>query len=264
MVVILPVTGVSDLPFCPPTPHFCFGMEFAGFLTGFTPERIMSGNRASHCVLGFLLVASVSTWNAPASAQDFRALTYTETQGFPFNLTKAVLQDDQGFVWIATDAGLARFDGHNVTNFTHQMRSAFVKNLMQAKDRSLYVLTDRGIMVSKRSGARAEFGLFLASGDVPDDTVLFYPKSMYEDREGRFWISEPGAIVLWENGRVKRFPFGEEYRTDSYTRSFHVIENKAGALIAVSERGHILVFNPRLSKFIRRPRCIEASTWISP
>jgi PAS domain S-box-containing protein len=250
LVVFLPVTRVFDLPFQPFMSHILRWHGIRGHLCGFTPERIMSGNRISHCVLSLMMVAGSVLCFASADAQDYRALTYSETAGFPSNLTKAVLQDDQGFVWIATDAGLARFDGHNVENLTHQMPSPFVKNLLQARDGSIYVLTDHGIMVSRVSGADAEFQIFIRSGDAPNDTTLFYPKSMYEDRLGRFWISEPGAIVLWSKGVLTRFPFGEEYRTDSYTRSFHVIENPAGALIAISERGHVMVFNERLRKFL--------------
>jgi PAS domain S-box-containing protein len=212
--------------------------------------RMMSGNRASHITSLIRLAALCLVLTTDAGAQEFRALTYGESQGFPSNLTKSVLEDDRGFVWIATDAGLARFDGYTVRNFTQEMLSPYVKNLLQTRDRKLYVVTDKGIMVSELSGLDTSFRTFLAAGDSPGDSTVFYPKAIYEDLQGRLWISEPGAVVLWVEGRVQRFPFGEEYRTDSFTRSFQIMEDKFGNLLAVSERGHIFVFNERLHRFI--------------
>ena len=213
----------------------------------------MSVNRTSHAILGSWIAILSVTMTAGAGAQAFRALTYGESQGFPSNLTKSVIEDDQGYVWIATDAGLARFDGHEVSNFTHQLRSPYVKNLLQTRDRKLYVVTDKGIMVSERSGLEAAFRIFLVAGDAPDDTTLFYPKAIYEDQHGRLWISEPGAVVLWEQGCLTRFPFSEEFRTDSYTRSFQLVENTSGIILAVSERGYIFIYNERLHRFIIAP-----------
>lgn len=158
----------------------------------------MSGNSTPHIGHALRLVTLSLVLTTTAGAQGFRALVYGESRGFPSNLTKSVVEDDRGYVWIATDAGLARFDGYEVQNFTEEMLSASVKNLLQTRDRKLYVVTDKGIMVSEWSGLDAAFQPFLTAAGSPGDSTLFYPKAIYEDLRGRLWISEPGAIVLCE------------------------------------------------------------------
>jgi hypothetical protein len=44
--------------------------------------------------------------------------SFTMRDGLPSNLIYRCLEDDKGFLWIATDAGIARFDGKNFQVFT--------------------------------------------------------------------------------------------------------------------------------------------------
>ncbi|MCY7409700.1 MAG: hypothetical protein LH473_05465, partial [Chitinophagales bacterium] len=43
---------------------------------------------------------------------------FTAANGLPSNTVNDVLQDDDGFIWFATDNGVSKFDGHHFTNFT--------------------------------------------------------------------------------------------------------------------------------------------------
>lgn len=43
---------------------------------------------------------------------------FTSTDGLPSSTVNDVIQDDEGFIWFATDHGVSRFDGHHFTNFT--------------------------------------------------------------------------------------------------------------------------------------------------
>lgn len=45
------------------------------------------------------------------------AVNYTVKDGLPSNTVYAVAQDDQGFIWFGTDAGLSRFDGLEFKNY---------------------------------------------------------------------------------------------------------------------------------------------------
>ena len=44
-------------------------------------------------------------------AQNIFANKYGDEHGLRSNLTKSLDKDKNGFLWVATDAGLARFDG---------------------------------------------------------------------------------------------------------------------------------------------------------
>lgn len=50
--------------------------------------------------------------------QDFPMIHYTEDDGLPSNTVYSVYRDSRGFLWIATDKGVARFNGIKFEKFT--------------------------------------------------------------------------------------------------------------------------------------------------
>ncbi len=66
----------------------------------------------------FVLLLAVT-----AGAQDYNYIQYTVEDGLPSNTIYDVRQDADGFIWLATDAGVTRFDGRTFTTFTQKMAS---------------------------------------------------------------------------------------------------------------------------------------------
>ncbi len=54
----------------------------------------------------------------PSSAQQWRHRQFTTEDGLPGNSVHAILQARDGFLWVGTEAGLARFDGRDFRTFT--------------------------------------------------------------------------------------------------------------------------------------------------
>ena len=46
--------------------------------------------------------------------------SFTKNDGLPSNNVYRIIEDNKGFLWITTDAGVARFDGKNFQIFTTQ------------------------------------------------------------------------------------------------------------------------------------------------
>jgi hypothetical protein len=53
-----------------------------------------------------------------ASAQEFQYQNFNEINGLPSSETYEVFQDSKGFVWIATDRGVSKYNGGEFQNFT--------------------------------------------------------------------------------------------------------------------------------------------------
>lgn len=51
-------------------------------------------------------------------AQNENHINYTIDDGLPSNMVYCVQQDEQGFLWFGTDAGLSKYDGYEFTNYT--------------------------------------------------------------------------------------------------------------------------------------------------
>ena len=53
---------------------------------------------------------------------------FTFEKGLPFNKECFTLfQDDKGFIWMGSDVGLHRFDGHNYRNYVHQYNDSSIR-----------------------------------------------------------------------------------------------------------------------------------------
>ena len=72
-------------------------------------------------------------------------------QGLPQITVQAIVQDQQGYIWVATQAGLARFDGVRFTSFTPEnepaMPGIWIRSLLVDSGGRLWVGTYKGVAV---------------------------------------------------------------------------------------------------------------------
>ncbi len=210
------------------------------------PNRLMTCDwvRSAHV----LLVSATATLLCvmTVAAQDLAVTSFTAGDGLPNNLTKASYQDDTGFLWIATDGGLVRFDGTALVNFTtaNGLADNYVKSIFKDSRGRRYVVTDGGIVRLEGTSQMPRFETVLSGTSMPVDSVLFYPKAIYEDAQNRVWIADARGLVRLGNTGPKRYRFPEESWPDSFIRTYQLIEDEQGFLVAASERGHLFVFDP--------------------
>jgi ligand-binding sensor domain-containing protein/signal transduction histidine kinase len=143
-------------------------------------------------------VSAVST-NAEWSARDWQS-----DEGLPDNTVVEVAQGSDGFLWVATRSGLARFDGMRFREFAAVTAAGAPTAVLYALrlDRSnrLWVAKDRGVVV------RVEHGRTRAL--TPKDGLPVLPvRMMVEDREGALWISylDSGRVVRIAGDQVQSF-----------------------------------------------------------
>lgn len=55
---------------------------------------------------------------------------------------KGIIKDEKGFVWLATDQGVLRYDGRETTIFQKGLPSPFAKKFLKRRNGRLLVLTD--------------------------------------------------------------------------------------------------------------------------
>ncbi len=161
--------------------------------------RLLREGIAAGIALGALVLVS-----CPALALDPAKLLsqYTHQawradEGLPQSYVKAIAQTKDGYLWLGTEGGLARFDGVRFTVFDERtvpaLRGNDVLALCATADGSLWIGLRGGGAVRFRSGSFTGFG----KGDgLPSDVV----RSIYEDTQGRLWIgTDAGAVHA--NGR---------------------------------------------------------------
>ncbi len=146
--------------------------------------------------LAFFLIFS-SQVTLLASPFSFRH--YRVEQGLASNGVRDILQDRRGFIWIATDGGLNRFDGHDFKRF-----ATVWGDTLLAENRLFYCLFEdsRGkLWAGSEEGlfcydsTREQFIRFGASAG--NDPLIDVPVwALAEDGKGRLWVGTHGKGVL--------------------------------------------------------------------
>ncbi|MFH0733152.1 MAG: ATP-binding protein [bacterium] len=178
---------------------------------------------------------------------------YSDEQGLASNLTKTLIQDDKGFIWIATDAGLARFDGKNFINISEGLPSLYVKDVLQAKDGKIIIATDLGVGYLVGQGKEYTYKSLISGSTSFVDSLLFYPKDLFVDRNNTLWIGDNNGICKFKNGKIKKYSFSSKYSTDNYLHSFIIVEDNYGNIFASSWQGYLFRLDQERDIFIEIP-----------
>ena len=150
----------------------------------------------------------------------------------PHDTVTVILQTRDGYLWVGTVEGLARFDGVRSVVFDKSNTPAIANNWIRAlvEDRAgrLWIGTLGGGLVCLEGGKFTRFG---AAEGIPGEIV----STLYEDRAGRLWAGTGGeGLFLFQAGRFVRAP-GSEALATSNVRS--LVEDREGTLWVGTEGG---------------------------
>lgn len=197
------------------------------------------------CLFYVLMISWVDV-----SAQSYQLTTYQTEQGLSANVTKAIVQDKLGFMWIASDEGVSRFDGRKFVNFKKELPSRYTKSIFASREGRLLVVNDMGIVEIKSQPDTSIFkNLIQGATNIGERGKIMYPKEIFEDCSGSLWISEPNSVMRYQNGKMKRYLLPKKMNTTVYLRSFHFTEPNCNQLFLASFKGFLLYYNKRKDFF---------------
>src|SRR5271170_970759 len=106
----------------------------------------------------FVLIALA----AVASAEEYSHRVYRTEDGLPQNRIQAITQTPEGYLWVGTSEGLARFDGVRFLIFDRSNTPAIsddsIISLEAVPDGSLWIGTEGGGLLRYARGAFEKFG----------------------------------------------------------------------------------------------------------
>lgn len=181
------------------------------------------------CVV-WLLWAGAAVRSESASAQgqaqtpaQFGHASWQTEQGLPQNTVQALLQTRDGYLWLGTKEGLARFDGLRFVIFdkrnTPQLPHNQIRSLYEDRAGHLWISTPGGL-VQYRQG---RFTAFTTQNGLTSDNVW----AVYEDRAGSLWIATPNGLNRFHNGQFTAFTTREGLSHNSIET---LLEDADGAL----------------------------------
>ena len=149
--------------------------------------------------------------------------------GLPQNTVKDILQTRDGYLWLATQEGLARFDGARFVVFNARNGAALpddnIWTLGEDGDGSLWIGTPGGL-VRMQNGTLATF---TSQDGLPANHV----RAIHRDRRGILWIANAGELSVFEGGRARVYR-DRDGRTVKGGYSF--VETDDGSLWIAADR----------------------------
>ena len=166
-------------------------------------------------------------------ASSYLRKNFTIEDGLPANEVHAILQTPNGFLWLGTEAGLARFDGQRFTPINigrGVARQIAVRSLLTTPEGDLWVGTDAGL-ARIPSAALDHFDRALVTmyhvGVGQSDQIL----CIHRSRAGTLWVGTSGGLYRFDRGN-----FSSIIPHDMISR---IEESSDGHLLIITSHGFV-------------------------
>src|SRR5215470_8763935 len=149
----------------------------------------------TRCVLVFTLALlcggnRVLGLNPNKNLSEFGNQVWLTENGLPQNTVQTILQTRDGYLWVGTQEGLARFNGTNFVVFdrenTPQLKSNDIRSLFEDSQGNLWIGTSYGLV---RMTATT-FVSFTTAEGLPDNAI----GPLVEDQGGTIWIATGSGL----------------------------------------------------------------------
>jgi signal transduction histidine kinase/ligand-binding sensor domain-containing protein len=119
--------------------------------------------------------------------------------GLPQNTVHAILQTHDGYLWLATEGGLVRFDGLKFTVYDSQNTPALHSNnirvLLEDNQQALWIGTADGLTVFRKGAA----AVFTRQQGLPNNSVW----SMEQNKSGTMTVLTAGGSAEFRDGHFE-------------------------------------------------------------
>lgn len=178
---------------------------------------------------------------------------YDSKDGLSNSIVRNITQDKFGHIWIGTENGLNRFDGHQFTSYMHRpgdstsLSNNLIFGLATDDQGVIWIGTDNGLNLLDPSTQR-----FTSFKNSSDSTSLSnnHVRAVFKDRENNIWIgTEDGLnIFLREDSTFRRFPDNRLF-TDSFGKTSlshdrinSITQDKSGKIWIGSDGGGAKIY----------------------
>ncbi|KQN35157.1 diguanylate cyclase [Pedobacter sp. Leaf41] len=155
--------------------------------------------------IAFLLLIFFLVNGSNAVAQMTYLPHYTSKNGLASNNCYYILQDQKGFIWIATDNGISRFDGTNFQNFTIEDGLPDTQILQMKEDQfgRIWFFALNGQLSYLQDGKFYNQDNSQLLKQLSLNTVIV---SFLMDKQGRIWLgTNSNLIVCWDGKRIRKY-----------------------------------------------------------
>ncbi|MCP4150890.1 MAG: hypothetical protein GY757_24300, partial [bacterium] len=158
--------------------------------------------------------------------------------GLPQNTVHAIIQTGDGYLWLGTQEGLARFDGIRFKIYDQKscpnLRSNWIRTLLEDRGGNLWIGTNGGGLSCLNNGKLTTYS---QKGDNSSSSKGFANDMVWalcEDHRHRLWIGTDEGLSCMEPGKFTTFTT-KDGLTNNRIRALH--EDRSGHLWIATEGG---------------------------
>jgi ligand-binding sensor domain-containing protein/signal transduction histidine kinase len=184
--------------------------------------------------------------NLPAGTQSssnaYLVTQWQTSDGLPENLVNSLVQTHDGYLWVGTFGGLARFDGLRFVTFGVHNSDAFVNNrihdLIEDRTGDLWICCEGGF-IRFHDG---QFTRYTGQQGLRSDDV----RGVAEDNLGNLWVGGNGGLDRWQDGRFVVDECGRQLGNQG-VRTIH--SGSSGRVWITTSQGLYLIENGILAPY---------------
>lgn len=192
---------------------------------------------SSHFFLFFLFLFQYGLYQAFAldpskEIAQYSRRVWLKKEGLPQNSVLAMAQTPNGYLWLGTMEGLARFDGHKfvVYNYrnTPQLSAPIISALRISRDSTLWIGTTGNGLVRYREGRFSHV-------KGPPQTISSTVRTIYEASNGVLWVSTSDGLACVKGDSVVRLFTSSDGLP--YGLAYSIAEDEEGHLLVAGREG---------------------------
>jgi ligand-binding sensor domain-containing protein/serine phosphatase RsbU (regulator of sigma subunit) len=170
----------------------------------------------------------------PASAQKVAFKNYTIQNGLPQNTVNGICQDTDGYIWFATQVGVARFDGYDFQYYTisNGLPHNYVNCLLAARNGHVWFGTEGGI--ADFNGT--EFRIYEEGSGLISNKV----DRLEEDLDGNIWVATAYGLSVITPDTILSYTKEDALTDHSIDDIF--VDSRGRVHVATSPRSGLTLF----------------------
>ncbi|PWT91930.1 MAG: hypothetical protein C5B54_04400 [Acidobacteria bacterium] len=162
-------------------------------------------------------------------------------QGLPENTVYCITQTQDGFLWVGTEEGLARFDGVRFTVFdktnTPEIKDNIINALFEDREGNLWIGTYGGGLTKYKDGHFVHYG---TERGLVDDHVI----CITQGANDAIWIGTTTGLSKFHDGKFESFQI-KQGLTDNWIAS--IADDHAGGLWIGTAKGLCHLQNEKIT-----------------
>ena len=191
----------------------------------------------------------------------------TMRDGLSMSTVNSILQDSQGYVWFATEAGLNRYDGYAIRQYhrergnDHGLASDYIWSMAEDAHGDIWLATDGG-GVARWQRATDKFQQFRHDASQPRSLASDAVRALLIDAQGRIWAGtkDQGLDMLDpDTGQARHFRHIEGDLYSLPANAIGALYSDRSGRMWVGTDGGLSRYDPSIDGFISYGAVLSAA-----